>query len=855
MKNKYAFKLVFMITLFNFGYIFGHSERVHQYIAREGYKLLKLYLGSDIPQITAHMGTNETNGYIGWNSRGSDFQSDKIVCGAFREDVRDVVWGYGNSSFPGVSEFLSYSYASVTHFWDADLGDDYLTNFMDNPSAPVPYSDIPNAYQKIVTYANGGWILELQINLYGFPTHSDGTGSCAAQSTITHLKYNSLVDLYTNKNIWVTEVTWTGTGQTTTYNTPIKLESHHWYSQNSFSYSELFEHLTWEILGRMVHLVGDMSVPAHTHNDAHPWADEETYEKQYMHIDTDDDPYSNPNVNYWNAQSVWNMYGNIMNPYVSNDSPLHHLMYSVNQITDHFASYHYDGDDYKVNNNPELNSYFPWGIAPTSTVTYNDPYPPYTKSILHKNIRDATFPHVIRATAGLLYWFAVEANLEIKTPSFTVNPTVNNLGTVYGGYAQINSTFNIFNDGETPLTLTIKTTNPYYDLNQDTWQKDSEINVTLNKWQSKTIAYEGVAPLYAGAFTEVITIDDNTYNLHKTHTITGTVPIPDFCFGETNARSSSPEEQLFDDSFNDKFWELDSLSAKEQEKLTPKEKMSFAYEMFELSDKDPVSKACIQSIDTYPSTEMDMSFYALNVLWESSLKEPSSKEFNIDDFKKYLMELTNRKEKHRVYGYAELILSLLEEEGRLKRLDNVYNNYSDSQLEEISLFQQFIYYFIEKDTREKAQSITKQMDKEFPNSKYAYQTHIMLGDNGYTLKGLKELMDKNEKKYLAKRALGKNNSTETMPTEYELFQNYPNPFNPTTTINYTLPQSAFVKLNIYNTMGQLVKTLVSEYKSAGSYNIIWNSTNQNEELVSSGTYFYVLKIAEKVFTKKMILLR
>ncbi|MEW6652732.1 MAG: T9SS type A sorting domain-containing protein [Bacteroidota bacterium] len=169
--------------------------------------------------------------------------------------------------------------------------------------------------------------------------------------------------------------------------------------------------IVFEILGRMIHLLGDMSVPAHVHTDDHRSSIDETYEGEYMHLGTDNDPYDNSNVNYWSAQKVWSDFGSIMSPYVSNDTPLHHLMYTLNQITAHFASFHYDGDDTKANNNSELNQYFPIGVAPSSSSTYSNPYYPYTKTILHENIRNATFPHAIRATAGLLYWFAKEADL------------------------------------------------------------------------------------------------------------------------------------------------------------------------------------------------------------------------------------------------------------------------------------------------------------------------------------------------------------------------------------------------------------------------------------------------------------
>lgn len=80
--------------------------------------------------------------------------------------------------------------------------------------------------------------------------------------------------------------------------------------------------------------------------------------------------------------------------------------------------------------------------------------------------------------------------------------------------------------------------------------------------------------------------------------------------------------------------------------------------------------------------------------------------------------------------------------------------------------------------------------------------------------------------------------------------NYPNPFNPTTKILYTLPNSGFVNITIYNTSGQVVKVLSNEYKNAGSYNIEFNGSN-----LSSGIYFYRITSGKYFEVKKMILIK
>ncbi|MFX1517702.1 MAG: C25 family cysteine peptidase [Promethearchaeota archaeon] len=86
-------------------------------------------------------------------------------------------------------------------------------------------------------------------------------------------------------------------------------------------------------------------------------------------------------------------------------------------------------------------------------------------------------------------------------------------------------------------------------------------------------------------------------------------------------------------------------------------------------------------------------------------------------------------------------------------------------------------------------------------------------------------------------------------------QNYPNPFNLSTEIRYTLPVDAKVTLNIYNILGQKVKTLVDEEKSSGTHTIFWDGTDKSGAEVASGIYFYQLKAGEYKKLKKMLLIK
>jgi hypothetical protein len=97
---------------------------------------------------------------------------------------------------------------------------------------------------------------------------------------------------------------------------------------------------------------------------------------------------------------------------------------------------------------------------------------------------------------------------------------------------------------------------------------------------------------------------------------------------------------------------------------------------------------------------------------------------------------------------------------------------------------------------------------------------------------------------------------QTRPEAYALGNNYPNPFNPATAIKYALPEAAFVKLEIYNVVGQVVRELVAEHQSAGRYVVQWDATNGNGQSLSSGVYFYRLQAGgEFLEVKRMLLLK
>ncbi|MEW5923999.1 MAG: FlgD immunoglobulin-like domain containing protein [Candidatus Zixiibacteriota bacterium] len=94
-----------------------------------------------------------------------------------------------------------------------------------------------------------------------------------------------------------------------------------------------------------------------------------------------------------------------------------------------------------------------------------------------------------------------------------------------------------------------------------------------------------------------------------------------------------------------------------------------------------------------------------------------------------------------------------------------------------------------------------------------------------------------------------------LPKRFMLSQNYPNPFNPITTLEYSLPARAHVQLDIFNILGQKVKTLVDADRPAGVYRIVWDGTDHSGSIVASGIYFYRMEAGEHIETKKMLLIK
>ena len=98
-----------------------------------------------------------------------------------------------------------------------------------------------------------------------------------------------------------------------------------------------------------------------------------------------------------------------------------------------------------------------------------------------------------------------------------------------------------------------------------------------------------------------------------------------------------------------------------------------------------------------------------------------------------------------------------------------------------------------------------------------------------------------------------------LPASFLLRQNYPNPFNPTTIIEFSVPVSnetfKKTKLEIFDVLGQHVKTLVDDTRAPGDYKVSWDATSDAGRRVATGLYLYRLQVGDDNQTKKMLFLK
>lgn len=334
-------KKIFLIVLFITSIAYAHRQHVHQYITIEAYNLLKLQLGYDITKLYSKLG-----GTSSWYVGDYAWQRGFITTGAWREDEEDVVYGYSKSSPPTLTGITGsiYSFISVfggltpdgfvssTHFWYADDGD-YLSTTMRAGvtflGTHVTSFTIPNAWQKMAIYSNGNWEVLGNTDWLFYVNGKKARLLTINGQSIRRFYYNNLISLFRNGSVQIKNLA--------NANYILDVESGQDYlitpsngTITLYLNDEVKNNTVWEILGRMCHLLQDMSVPAHANIDPH--GDDDALIPDYY------ENYFGYNF-YWNAQNVYAQLGGMINPYqYQPTNPLHFLMYTTNQMANHFAT-------------------------------------------------------------------------------------------------------------------------------------------------------------------------------------------------------------------------------------------------------------------------------------------------------------------------------------------------------------------------------------------------------------------------------------------------------------------------------------------------------------------------------------
>ena len=145
----------------------------------------------------------------------------------------------------------------------------------------------------------------------------------------------------------------------------------------------------------------------------------------------------------------------------------------------------------------------------------------------------------------------------------------------------------------------------------------------------------------------------------------------------------------------------------------------------------------------------------------------------------------------------------------------------------------------------------------------SYDYALLMTDLGLSNSNFSYIIEASDGEFMAVSDSGKfvfNNSSLNVKNNnilenFVLYQNYPNPFNPTTTIDYNLPENAFVDISIYDMKGGLVKNIIKNFQTLGHKSIRWNATDYQNEPVSAGMYIYTIKADEFRSSRKMVLLK
>ncbi len=152
--------------------------------------------------------------------------------------------------------------------------------------------------------------------------------------------------------------------------------------------------------------------------------------------------------------------------------------------------------------------------------------------------------------------------------------------------------------------------------------------------------------------------------------------------------------------------------------------------------------------------------------------------------------------------------------------DNIIDNYKiDDDLYCELLFEKGLIYKYQLESKEEAEKMFLTIVEKYSENKMVSYAKIELDEMGI------------------KYEEGKVNETEVTQTAF-VIESYPNPFNPSTTLSYSLPSASNVKLVIYDVIGRMIKSFITNSQLSGNHKVVWNGTNNNGVKVSTGIYIY-----------------
>jgi hypothetical protein len=397
--------LIFIILCLYHTHSSAHQEWVHQYIVQEAYRYLERHVGP-IPALKSYVGLDAMgNPFFGAGQINRPFEHQHpLAVGIWQEDEIDAVWRYYG---------VGGATRTTTHFWSAQGGDDVMTDF---PALTI--GDRENAYLKARIYMFNG---EHFYDIHGITVNGDY--KILAKTLIwddrikvigVQLEYQDLCHLIT----------------TGTFNVPYGYQGIEFAGlntkrdlvaeQSNYFSPERAKIIGWNIFGRILHLLTDMSVPAHTHADSHPCplGDEDYYEvfmgwrlnAPFLNCADQNQSHSGT---LWTSTDASKHGGLLYEVFSMNDKDaLRYLFYTMNRLSAHFATRDENGNDWLWNGNSMLVShrYAALGSQATNKSIWNNTQWSHL-SATNTYIGNELMNYAIRATATAMYWMAIKTGL------------------------------------------------------------------------------------------------------------------------------------------------------------------------------------------------------------------------------------------------------------------------------------------------------------------------------------------------------------------------------------------------------------------------------------------------------------